>query len=266
MLKYIKRAFNVWGNYVFLGLGVLAGAFIHWGIFLVLAGLELGYLYFRVSDQRYRRHVDSRLLEERVTDVEEFRSKLWPLLSDDARQGYQELSVLADKLDAADITATQKRDPYFKENQRKVKVLLINYLQMGAAVARYRDYLERTNPQQIEQEIAELEGELEGATTRVRSVKQKNIEILQKRRDKVERAEANYDYLRAQMDTIADTMELVVDQAITLSDPKGTGVQIDNLLNNLQTTDELATEMAAYEELQEGWSGYLSIPEDRELE
>ena len=48
------------------------------------------------------------------------------------------------------------------------------------------------------------------------------------------------------------SVSLTIDQAITLTDPKGMGMQIDNLLANLQETELITSEMEAFEELQAG--------------
>jgi hypothetical protein len=74
-------------------------------------------------------------------------------------------------------------------------------------------------------------------------VKLKNIEVLQRRLEKIHKARANREYLAAQLQTIEDTLRLAVDQAITLSDPQGAGVQVETLLQNLQDSEQLASEL-----------------------
>jgi hypothetical protein len=88
--------------------------------------------------------------------------------------------------------------------------------------------------------------------------------VLKKRAEKVEKAKANSQYLAAQMETIADTLRLVVDQAITLSDPKGMGVQIDNLLSSLQDTEIVAAEMEGFEEFEQGMDPVVSLPREKQ--
>jgi len=81
--------------------------------------------------------------------------------------------------------------------------------------------------------------------------------------EKLIKAKANCEYLLAQMETIEDTMKLVIDQAITLSDPKGMGLQIDTLLLNLQETELVAAEMESFTELEQGLSDEI-FPLERE--
>ena len=251
--EYLKRAFQNWYNYGALALmGGLALIFQNEApVYLALAG-ELVYLYMMIGNQRFIRMVDAEIAEEKQLNVVELRNKLWPYIEDQYRARYMQLEQKANRLDDEDVSALRKRDPYYKQNLHKIAVLLGSFLRIAMAVTRYQQYLRDINPESIKANIARLEEEAETAGQRVQDVKRKNIEILAKRLDKLEKAQANSDYLLAQMDTIEDTMSLTIDQAITLTDPKGMGVQIDNLLANLQETELIASEMEAFDELEAG--------------
>jgi hypothetical protein len=56
-----------------------------------------------------------------------------------------------------------------------------------------------------------------------------------------------------------------VDQAVTLSDPKGMSMQIDSLLTTLNDTDQIASEIDSFEELDSGLSDEIpDVPRQRE--
>src|SRR5690606_23343935 len=110
----------------------------------------------------------------------------------------------------------------------------------------------RADDEKITDNIQRLEREIESASERVVGIKKKNIDILKKRLEKLEKASSNLEFLRAQMETIEDTMHLVVDQTTTQSDPKGSSMQIDNLLFNLQETELIAQEMESVMEFEDG--------------
>jgi hypothetical protein len=251
--EYLKRAFQNWYNYGAMGL--MAGLALIFQneapLYLGIAG-ELVYLYMMISNPRFLRLVDSQIADENELNVEELRNKLWPYIEDQYRARYLQLEQKAKRLDAEDISALRKRDPYYQQNLHKIAVLLGSFLRIAMAVTRYRVYLRDINPVTIKGNIARLEEEAKTADARIQEVKGKNIEILAKRLEKLEKAKANCDYLQAQMDTIEDTMSLTIDQAITLTDPKGMGVQIDNLLANLQETELITSEMEAFDELEAG--------------
>jgi hypothetical protein len=260
---YLKHAFSNWYNYISIGLVVgLALIFKQEGLLYLGAAAELAYLYMCVSNPRYLRYVDSLIGAERELDIEPLRDRLWPMIEEDLQQRYGKLAELANKIEGDTISTLQKRDPFYQENKRKIAVLLASYLKIAFAVTRYKEYLAEVDPDEIQLDIERLEEEVLDAPERIQQVKKKNIEVLTKRLDKVKKARANSDYLSAQMETIEDTMKLVVDQAITLSDPKGMGMQIDNLLLNLQETELVAAEMESFVELEQGLSDeVISLPE-----
>ena len=262
---YVKRAFQNWYNYGALILcGGLALILREPGWLLLGGGLELGYLYMMSGNPRFRRHVDSQIMAEQELDIEPLREQLWPHIEESLRQRYRELARLAERLEGETASELRKRDPFYIENKRKVAVLLANYLKIAMAVTRYNSYLSGVDQQGIVANIERLEQEISSADERVQQVKQKNIDVLRKRLDKLVKAKANSEYLIAQMETIEDTMQLVVDQAITLSDPRGMGSQIDNLLLNLQETELIAAEMEPFSELEHGFDEVIELPRERE--
>jgi hypothetical protein len=189
---------------------------------------------------------------------------LWPRIEEALRERYGELARLTARLESEAATELRKRDPYYIENKRKIAVLLANYLKIAVAVTRYKSYLAGVDQDAIVANIERLESEVAEADERVQKVKQKNIDVLRKRLDKLVKAKANSEYLIAQMETIEDTMQLVVDQAITLTDPKGMGTQIDNLLFNLQETELIAAEMETFTELEQAYDDVIELPRQRE--
>jgi hypothetical protein len=256
--EYLRQAFHNWYNYglliLFGGLGLING---NLGWFLVGAALEIVALYNVAGDRRFQRYVDSVLEDEKELQVFGLRNSLWPYIADDLRAKYMDLEQLSARM-RGDVTSFSKiKDPLIKDNIRKISVLLSSYLKLAVAVTRYRNYLDGVNESQIDGDIARLKKEMGGAEERVQEIKQKNIDILSKRLEKITKAAANVDYLGAQMETIADTMRLVVDQAITLSDPKGMSVQIDSLLTTLQDTDLIAAEMESLDELEAGHDEFV---------
>ncbi len=263
---YLSRAFHNVYNYGAMGLCVgLAMIFKEPGLLFFGSALELAYLSLLATNPRYHRHIDSLLAAEKELKIDELRDTLWPLVGEPLRARYAELAKLADRLDGDDIKTMSQRDPFFIENKRKVNVLLATYLKLAVAVTRYGTYLASVEPDEITKNIERLVEELEGANEKVQKVKIKNIEILKKRLAKVTKAETNKSYLAAQMETIEDSMSLVVDQAITMSDPKGMGLQIDNLLLNLQETELIADEMESFTELEAGLDDEMFIlPREKE--
>jgi hypothetical protein len=262
---YVRYAFHNYYNYgvltLFGGLTVLDW---NWGWAFVGAALEAIYLYALVSNPRFQRHVESVAEDEQHVRVDKLRDALWQYIDPKLQKRYQDVEQLSARLRKDMPNFSQLRDPLLKENIRKISTLLASYLKLCVAITRYRGYLSSVDPQQLNKDIDRLEQEALDAEPRVVEIKQKNIDILQKRLEKNTKAKANVEYLSAQLDTIEDTMRLVVDQAVTLSDPKGMSTQIDSLLTTLNDTELIAQEIDSFEELDSGYSDEIPEVDRRE--
>ncbi|MCB1216473.1 hypothetical protein KDL44_03730 [bacterium] len=261
---YLKSAFRNQYNYIAMALFGGLGIIVDPGWLLIGGGMELLYLWLMASNPRFMRHVDSLVEDEKALNYEALRERLWNQIDLEQRDNYRALEQQAVRISSDELPRSLQDDPFFQENRRKVATLLANYLRMAVAVTRYNRYLDSADPQKITDNIERLERELGEASERVVGIKKKNIEILQKRLDKLEKARSNLEYLTAQMETVEDTMHLVVDQITTQSDPKGSSMQIDNLLFNLQETELIAQEMESVLELEDGLDENYILPRERE--
>jgi hypothetical protein len=254
-LDYLRHAFYNPYNY---GLMLLFGGLTlidwNWGWLCLGAGAEACFLYMLTTNPRFQRHVESQVEDEEQVQVERLRDSVWSMIDVGLRQRYQDLEQLTAKIRKDVLSFSQLRDPLLKENVRKVSTLLASFLKLCVAISRYRHYLSSVDPGKIQQDIDRLAKECEDATPRIAEIKGKNIDVLKARLEKNNKANANVEYLSAQLETIEDTMRLVVDQAVTLSDPKGMSIQIDSLLDTLKDTELIAAEIDAYDELDQGYS------------
>jgi hypothetical protein len=261
-MDYLRQAFYNYYNYgvltLFGGLTVInllgGSPDAALGCLLVGSAVEGAFLLTLVTNARFQRHVDSVLEDVEDQQIDKLRDALWPSIETPLRKRYQDLESLTARLRKDIMSFSQLRDPMLKDNVRKVSTLLASYLKLCVAITRYRGYLGTVDEDQVQRDIERLENEASKVEARIASIKEKNIDILKKRLDKIVKAKTNVDYLSAQLETIEDTMRLVVDQAITLSDPKGMSTQIDTLLDTLNDTELLAAEIDAYDELDQGFS------------
>jgi hypothetical protein len=266
-MEYVRRAFHNPYNYGCLvllgGVGLIDGNI---GWFAIGAALEGLYLYFMASNPRFQRVVDSELEDEVLVNVDRLKSSLWEYVDPSLRKRYSDIEQLAGRLRKDMQNFSQLKDPLIKENIRKVATLMASFLKLCVAITRYRNYLGSTDPKALEKDISRLEEEALGADERVAAVKAKNVDVLKKRLEKVTKARANVEYLAAQLETIEDTMRLVVDQAVTLTDPKGMSTQIDSLLYTLNDAELIAQEMESFEELEAGLADSVDAPVSRSRE
>lgn len=251
--EYVRRAFHNPYNYgLMLLFGGLTVIDLNVGWLAIGLALEAAYLYTLSTNPRFQRVIDSELEDQVLVNVDLLRQQLWEYVDPSLRKRYQDVESLAKRLHGDMKNFAQLKDPLVKENVRKVATLMNSFLKLCVAITRYRNYLGDVKPGELEKDIKRLEEEALDAEERVAAVKAKNVDVLRKRLEKITKARANVEYLSAQLETIEDTMRLVVDQAVTLTDPKGTGTQIDSLLDTLNDAELIAAEMESFEELEAG--------------
>jgi hypothetical protein len=244
LLTYVKHAFQTYANYGLLLAVCLTAVLTRQAGWLAIGcGLELMYLYLLAANPRFQRVVDSQVGDQEQLNIAPLKARMLPLIAPDMQQRYTSLEQLTSQILGGNVVPALKRDPYFQDNQRKVATLLVSFLRIAFALTRYAQYLATNDPQKVQADIDRLEGEAMTSDERTQQVKMQNIDILKQRLDKINRAAANREYLTAQLKTIEDTLQLVVDQAVTLSDPKGAGLQVETLLQNLKDSEQISTEM-----------------------
>jgi hypothetical protein len=266
-MEYVRRAFHNPYNYgcimLALGLGVIDQNI---GWVLIGTALEGLYLYFMASNPRFQRVVDSELEDQALVNVGKLKQSLWEYIDPSLRKRYSDIETMASRLKGDMENFAKIEDPLVKENLRKVATLMSSFLKLCVAITRYRNYLGTTDPKSLEKDITRLEEEALDADERVAAVKVKNVDVLKKRLEKITKARANVEYLAAQLETIEDTMRLVVDQAVTLTDPKGMSTQIDSLLYTLNDAELIAAEMEGFDELEAGLLSEIDAPLPRSRE
>jgi hypothetical protein len=241
---YVRHAFQTYANYgLLLGVCLTAVLTRQPGWLAIGAGLELAYLYLLAFNPRFQRQIDAQLGAAQQLDIEPLKARLLPLIDGGMRQRFGQLEQATLQIRSGEVAPALKRDPYFQDNQRKIATLLVSFLRIAFALTRYAQYLGGNDPQRVQADIDRLEGEAMTSDERVQQVKMQNIAVLRQRLDKIKRAAANREYLAAQLQTIEDTLQLVVDQAVTLSDPQGAGLQVETLLQNLKDSEEISGEM-----------------------
>ena len=104
--------------------------------------------------------------------------------------------------------------------------------------AQQREYLQATNPDEIKREIAQLQKDMPQRSAKVQEINRKRIEILNKRLEKYDKIAENRQVIDAQCAAIEDVLQLIRDQSVTMRDPQQISDQLDNLVQDVEQTEE----------------------------
>jgi DNA repair exonuclease SbcCD ATPase subunit len=181
----------------------------------------------QAEKERDRKRVVSDLTPELGTRYQEVRR-----LYDDIRQGARDSGSVANDLLAEELD--------------KLDALLDAFLRLLCTWLRYRRYLNRTDENAIVKDIAHLRGKLErtGDSDTQRIIRQ-NLDILEKRLERIEAIQKGYLNLQAQLEVIEDTFHLINDQMVSLRTPDALGIDLNQIVSGVEMTEAVLQETNA---------------------
>jgi chromosome condensin MukBEF ATPase and DNA-binding subunit MukB len=132
---------------------------------------------------------------------------------------------------------------FAEQMESKLDGLSQSYVRLLNSAFHHRQYLNTTNPDSIRKEAAALQAELEKDPPKVQEINKKRIEILGKRVEKFDKIKENCQVVDAQCAAIEDVLQLIRDQSVTMHDPQQISEHLDNLVKDVEQTEETVREM-----------------------
>jgi hypothetical protein len=243
-INYTKEAFlNTW-NLVFLlvvatvaagtGLTGLAPSWLFELILVLGTGLELLYMGVMPRNSRFQRHVRSQKMAERNKPLPQ--GELYRQLHRRSQRRYYKLRELKDEIRANYQQLSYASQGILNSHIKKIDGLLRSYLELLHQRERYRDLAENSTESSIRQSIEELKADMADDSDRVKAVKQRRLNVLQKRLARFRKASENLEIIGAQLGTIEDVVKYIHEQSWTLQNPKEVTMQLDSLLEEVEET------------------------------
>ena len=243
-INYTKEAFlNPW-NLVFLtvmavvaagtNLTGLAPAWLFELILILAAGSELLYLGIVPRQNRFQRYVRSKKQAE--LHKPPAQSEIYRRLHRRSQRRYYKLRELKEEIRANYRQLSYASQGLLNNHLKKIDGLLRSYLELLHQRERYRDLAERTTEESIRSTIGELKDDMADDSERVRSVKQRRLNVLEKRLARFRKAQENLEIIGAQLGTIEDVVKYIHEQSWTLQNPDEVTMQLDALLEEVEET------------------------------
>jgi len=214
---------------------------------LVAAGVELLYLGTVPSLPGFKRYVRRKDGDKRRAEEQKVLEGMLSDLSPNQRDYYFALKDLRDK-----IQENYRRLPAniaVESSAGRLDGLLVSFVRLLSTLNNYRRYLNNTDRQTLEKELAELRVELgggDGGSDRLREIKKRRVGILEQRLERFDRAAESRELISHQLASIEDFMRLLHEQSITLRDPEIVDAQLDHLAVEIQATDDTVREMERF--------------------
>lgn len=246
-INYTKEAFlNPW-NLVFLVAVMLTAFFLSGAAarqqIVLLFGLaaELLFLGTVPRSARFRRYIRAQRADEANQPPSE--EEIFRLLSKQKQKRFIHLRNLDKKIRSNYRQVDYAAQGMVENHLKKIDSLLHSYLDMLYLRERYERFTSTRTQEEVTHAIQQLKDELEEASPRVRSVKERRLTILQKRLERYEQADNNLEVLDAQIETIEDAIQFIHEQSITMNNPEEITLELDTLLTDVEETQQSVDEL-----------------------
>lgn len=245
-VNYVKEAFLHPWNLAFL-LVAMTVVFFTIGlsplpelVLLLTLALEALYLGTMPRQERFRRAVRARRLAEdqkplserdtfqQLTRASQRRYIRFRQLESAIKDNYRRLSYASQGLLTAHL--------------QKIDELLRSYLNLLLQKERYERFAEQASEEEVVRAMQALRDEMQHDPPRVAQIKQKRLDILQRRLDRFKKVHENLALIVAQIETIEDVTRYIHEQSLTMRNPEEVTLQLDSLLAEVEETQTSVAE------------------------
>lgn len=263
-INYVKEAFHNQYNWIALG---AAGAFAVVGAtflpLILAAGAELMYLSIIPNNWRFQRLIRSRKLAEEKQQTQQSLSDLLRHLPGDLQTRYIKLAEVCGGIRTNFSQLSSNSQIFVQQMDSRLEGLLHGYARLLQAAFQQRQYAKTVDPEAIKAEVASLQKKVTTDPPKVQDIDKKRIEILTKRLDKCQKIGENRQVIDAQIAAMEDVLQLVRDQSITMRDPQQVSDQLENLVHDVEQTEETVKQMEAiFSTIPSEMSGVMAMADD----
>jgi hypothetical protein len=243
-VSYVKAALRWQYNWITMagaaGFAVISGSALP---LLLAAGVELIYLATVPQNSRFQRLVRSWQYDEQRKQQQKGLSDLFRELPTEMRGRYARLEAICQAIRENYKRLSSTSQMFAEQMESKLDGLSQSYVRLLNSAFHHRQYLNTTNPDVIRKEAAAIQTDMEHMPAKVQEINRKRIEILNKRLEKFDKIKENCQVVDAQCAAIEDVLQLIRDQSVTMHDPQEISEHLDNLVKDVEQTEETVREM-----------------------
>ena len=145
--------------------------------------------------------------------------------------------------------ASSTSQMFLEQMEQRLNGLLQAYLRLLFAGFQHSRVFADHRPQFDQTRPGKAAALLESDPPKVQEINRQRIEILNKRLEKFAKVGENQKVVDAQCAAIEDVLELIRDQSVTMRDPQQVSDQLDNLVHDVEQTEETVREVEAVFEM-----------------
>lgn len=246
-INYTKEAFLNPLNLGFLIATMLTAFFVSGSeifvnaVLIMGSAIELMYLGVVPRNQRFRRSIRSRRAAEHAKPPS--GKEIFRLLTKSSQRRYVRLRKLEKEISNNYRKLSYATQGLLESHLKKIDRLLTSYLSMLYQKQQYELSTNSSREREVIQSIAHLRTEMEDDSEKVRSIKERRLQILEQRLQRFKKGAEHLEILEAQIETIEDVVKYIHEQSLTLRNPEEITFQLDTLLEEVGETEAAILEI-----------------------
>ena len=213
------------------------------------AGLELIYLSLVPQSSAFRRLVRSWRYAEEKRRKEITLRAMFMELPPEMRTRYSVLDSICREIRSNYARLSSTSQMFLEQMEQNLQGLLQAHLRLLFAAHQHSEYLRTTDPESIRRDLNKLQSTMKSVSPKVQEINQKRIEILTKRLEKFDKVHENQKVVDAQCAALEDVLQLIRDQSVTMRDPQQVSDQLENLVRDVEQTEETVRQVEAIFEM-----------------
>jgi hypothetical protein len=247
-VPYWRYAFHNLYNYTLMG-GVAAASLFtgNWWLAVAGAGAEVLWMVFGPDSRLLQKGVFDKVHEAKLRAAAEAeRNRILGALPEEDQARVMRLEQK--RLDILRLAGenTSLSGEMLGRELTKLDQINASFVDLVCAARRYRDYFASVDFNQLEAQLERSHRTVEQTSDEQRrELAQKNLAVLEKRKEKLGEMRGFISRAAAQMDLIENTFKLLADQIVTMRSPSEMGSQLDELMDGVEAVQSTARETAA---------------------
>ena len=243
-INYVKEAAKLQYNWITLagmaGFALVSGSALP---LLLGAGLELIYLSLVPQNSRFQRLVRSWKYADEKRQHDQRLNAMFQEIAPEMRLRYGDLNKICNGIRANYSRLSSTSQIFAQQMEDKLQGLLQAYLRLLHSAWQHREYLRTTDLNAVQRELSQLQKGQESEATKVQEINRKRIEILTKRIEKFKKIRENCEVIDAQCAAVEDVLGLIRDQSVTMRDPQQLSDHLEDLVRDVEQTEETVREV-----------------------
>jgi hypothetical protein len=260
-INFVKEAFHLQYNVIGLAaagvFALLSGSLLP---AILAGGVELMYLAIVPQNWRFQRLVRSWKFSEEQQKHQLQLAQMLRSLPSEMQSRYWKLAEVCNSIHNNFNQLSTTSQIFLQQMDGRLSGLLNGYARLLLAAAQQQQYLRSTDQNEIKHEVAMLQKSLATDPPRVQDINKKRIEILTKRLEKYDKLCENRKVVDAQCSAVEDVLHLIRDQSVTMRDPQQISDQLDNLVKDVEETEQTVQQVEAiFSDLTPDMEGIMSM-------